>query len=418
MVPGADAVARRRSRTRTARATRAKTLCRRSAQAWCPSEVRAATPCRPLRRATGWPRRTGEMRPQREARRAAAACAAAACAAAAACNELPLGALTSPRRGAQQRKSASAAACSRRAPSPGGSDSSPSVGDARDRSPSPVQGIKAFEPNTSDLFLFGAKPPTLPLGDARRRPSVVTDEATLLDSVRHVASRREEQTMQKQVSCDLNPNVGTLQEVVFGYVGEGAKPLGEPPPEFPRKARLGRSTGPPLHWTANHRNEVGEIAFGKSAPDPELAAHRRRGVPVPRAPDPGERRVVTVEEHARRAHGLPLGGRVRLQRAGRRRAGAGGEPGGAGGGDGGGGGVGAARGARGARARHVFGRAAVQRVPAAVRAAGAQDGAAPLGHAAHRDQLQEDRVDLRVQGPEAIDPKGHGDGSRTGCTRW
>ena len=168
-----------------------------------------------------------------------------------------------------------------RAPSPGGSDSSPSVGDARDRSPSPVQGIKAFEPNTSDLFLFGAKPPTLPLGDARRRPSVVTDEATLLDSVRHVASRREEQTMQKQVSCDLNPNVGTLQEVVFGYVGEGAKPLGEPPPEFPRKARLGRSTGPPLHWTANHRNEVGEIAFGKSAPDPELAAHRRRGVPVP-----------------------------------------------------------------------------------------------------------------------------------------
>ena len=210
-----------------------------------------------------------------------AACAAAACAAAAACNELPLGALTSPRRGAQQRKSASAAACSRRAPSPGGSDSSPSVGDAQDRSPSPVQGIKAFEPNTSDLFLFGAKPPTLPLGDARRRPSVVTDEATLLDSVRHVASRREEQTMQKQVSCDLNPNVGTLQEVVFGYVGEGAKPLGEPPPEFPRKARLGRSTGPPLHWTANHRNEVGEIAFGKSAPDPELAAHRRRGVPVP-----------------------------------------------------------------------------------------------------------------------------------------
>ena len=227
--------------------------------------------------------RDAQARCAPSARRAApaAACAAAACAAAAACNELPLGALTSPRRGAQQRKSASAAACSRRAPSPGGSDSSPSVGDAQDRSPSPVQGIKAFEPNTSDLFLFGAKPPTLPLGDARRRPSVVTDEATLLDSVRHVASRREEQTMQKQVSCDLNPNVGTLQEVVFGYVGEGAKPLGEPPPEFPRKARLGRSTGPPLHWTANHRNEVGEIAFGKSAPDPELAAHRRRGVPVP-----------------------------------------------------------------------------------------------------------------------------------------
>ena len=64
--------------------------------------------------------------------------------------------------------------------------------------------------------------------------------------------------------------------MVFGYVGEGAKPLGEPPPEFPRKARLGRSTGQPLHWTANHRNEVGEIAYlpaGKSAPSghPELA---------------------------------------------------------------------------------------------------------------------------------------------------
>ena len=126
--------------------------------------------------------------------------------------------------------------------------------------------------------------------------------------------------MQKQVSCDLNPNVGTLQEVVFGYVGEGAKPLGEPPPEFPRKARLGRSTGPPLHWTANHRNEVGEIAFGKSAPDPQLAAHRRRGVPVPPHQIPAN-----ADGHRGRTRSSgtrsPLSGRVRQRAAvgGRRR---------------------------------------------------------------------------------------------------
>ena len=212
-------------------------------------------------------------------------------AAAARGDELPLGPLPSPRRVARQRKAQSPDFLedARRAASPSGSESSVT----RERPNSPIreyagerrmQGVKVMEPITSDLFLFGPKPPTLPLGDERRQVSRASEQK-MLDAVRHAAVIREEQSMKSQIeTSDTHPSVGKLTEVVFGYVGEGSKPLGPMQDEVvvARKARLGRSSGmEPIQWNANHRSEASEVAFGQPAPEAELAEQRRRGVPMP-----------------------------------------------------------------------------------------------------------------------------------------
>ena len=61
-----------------------------------------------------------------------------------------------------------------------------------------MQGVKVMEPITSDLFLFGPKPPTLPLGDERRQVSRASGRK-MLDAVRHAAVIREEQSMKSQI---------------------------------------------------------------------------------------------------------------------------------------------------------------------------------------------------------------------------
>ena len=117
--------------------------------------------------------------------------------------------------------------------------------------------------------------------------------------------------MKSQIeTSDTHPSVGKLTEVALGYVGEGSKPLGPMQDEVVVAGRRpGRSSG--RSRSVNHRSRRrGRLWTAGARSRAGGAAASRRADAA--APHPGGQ-VVGVEARSP-PHGLPLGGRVRLQR--------------------------------------------------------------------------------------------------------